>query len=230
VPYRFIATMSADIALRFEAALGSEKDPAVRAAALRTRDAILERAPIGDVYAPLVKLPLVWREPLASLVGEVYPIDPIVRLSPRVRDHVVLAALAWAVQRRVSARETFEAFIGFVDDGVLISALARLWAVTPEAQPIAVYASHLDVRGWKALSPSQLALAFLERWAPTHVVARLLTKTFDDDLVLRALLENGVGHETSVLWLRYVGWTPARIAAALSRTDLLAWEVRHLTG
>ena len=63
--------------------------------------------------------------------------------------------------------------------------------------------------------------------APATVV-RVLASRFSDEEVVRALVENGIGYEHSVVVLWCVGWSPARITDVLSKTDKLVFEVRDL--
>jgi hypothetical protein len=87
--------------------------------------------PIGDAIGVLARLDAEARFEEATRLACTYPIVQLVRIAPHIDDKLTRAAIAYAVQRRATAREAFEAFVGFVDEETLWTALYAYWAVPP---------------------------------------------------------------------------------------------------
>ena len=112
---------------------------------------------------------------------------------------------------------------------MLVGALERLWAVDALSKELTwIYAHILGVRVMNVSSASQAALCLLEQGAQPLTVARVLTRSWPDDDVMRALHENAIGYEHAVCLLHCAKCTARRIAEALARTELLAFERRNI--
>jgi hypothetical protein len=184
--------------------------------------------PITDAIGALSRLEAEARFEEATRLACAYPIVQLVRIAPHIDDRLVRAAIAYAVQRRASAREAFEAFVGFVDDETLWTALYAYWAVRPVRQLVWQYADLVGGGVLSEMSASQTVLWFLERGAQPLTVARVIATAFSDDEVLAALHENALGMTHIVALLHCIQWPPDRVARALARRGFLPFEIEML--